>query len=143
MQTPKLLLATAVLAIVSGCTTSVPAPVQDRSARPTTQPQPQVVPVGPVTVAPINPALPGNTAGSKFHVVQRGETLYGIARSNGVDINALATWNSIVPSQPLREGQVLRLQSPTDVATSPSGMPPSGAPSATLTPIPAAGVFRE
>ncbi len=142
MQTPKLFLAATVLAIVSGCTTSIPAPVQDRGARPTQPLQPQFLPPGPVTVMPVDPALPGNTAGSKFHVVQRGETLYGIARVNNVDINALAAWNNMVTTQPLRDGQVLRLQPPTDFATNPPGMPLLVAPSATLTPIPSVGVIQ-
>ncbi|MEO7253295.1 MAG: peptidoglycan DD-metalloendopeptidase family protein [Casimicrobium sp.] len=142
MQISKLLLAAAALAIVSGCTTSVPAPVQDRTARPTQPPQPQILPPAPIAVMPVNPALPGNTAGSKFHVVQRGETLYGIARVNKVDINELAAWNNIFTTQPLRDGQVLRLQPPTDPSTSTSGMPLPVAPSATLTPIPSAGVIQ-
>lgn len=135
MQTPKILIATAVLAIVSGCTTSIPAPVQDRSARPALPSQPPVFPSAPAAITPINPGLPGNTAGSQFHVVQRGETLYSIARNNNIDINALASWNNILVAQPLRDGQVLRLQ-PT-VGTTPSvPVLPPAAPSATLTPIP-------
>ena len=135
MHTSKLFVAAAVLAIVSGCTTSIPAPVQDRIARPVTVPQPQP----PVTV--VNPALPGNTAGSQFHVVQRGETLYGIARSNNVDINALAGWNNIVLAQSLREGQVLRLQ-PNSGSSPGTPAVPSVAPSATLTPIPSSGAIQ-
>ena len=142
MQTQKLLLAAAVLAIVSGCTTSIPAPVQDRSARPLPTQQPQVFPSEPVGAMPANPALPGNTAGSQFHVVQRGETLYGIARINNLDINALAAWNNMVTTQPLRDGQVLRLQPPNDFATNAPGMPPSAAPNATLMPIPSAGTIQ-
>ena len=139
MQTSKLMLASAVLAIVSGCTTSIPAPVQDRSARPAQPPQPQILSSGPVAMTPVNPALPGNTAGSQFHVVQRGETLYGIARNNNVDINALAAWNNLSVAQPLRDGQVLRLQPLSPAAL---GVPPSAAPSATLTPIPTTGAIQ-
>ena len=142
MQTPKLLLAAAVLAIVAGCTTSIPAPVQDRSARPTQSSQPQVLPSGPIVASPGHPALPGNTAGSQFHVVQRGETLYGIARINNMDINALAAWNNMVTTQPLREGQVLRLRPLTDFASDVPGIAPSAAPSATLTPIPSTGAIK-
>ena len=142
MQTSKLILAAAVLAIVSGCTTSIPAPVQDRSARPTQSlppQQPQVFPPGPAPVTQLNPALPGNTAGSQFHVVQRGETLYGIARSNNLDINALAAWNSMAVTQPLRDGQVLRLQPSSDNAF---GAVPAVVPTATLTPIPTTGAIQ-
>ncbi len=142
MQTTKLLLAAAVLAIVSGCTTSIPAPVQDRSTRPAQPQSPQGLPPAPVTVMPANPALPGNTAGSQFHVVQRGETLYGIARSNNVDINSLAAWNNMLTTQPLRDGQVLRLRPSSDFSTSPPAVSPSAAPSATLTPIPSSGAIQ-
>ena len=131
------------IALISGCTTGIPAPVQDRTLRPTVVPlQPQMLPPGPVVVSPANPALPGNTVGSQFHVVQRGETLYGIARGNNLDINLLAAWNNMVTTQPLRDGQVLRLQPPSDFATNAPGMPPSAAPSATLTPIPSTGVIQ-
>ena len=132
-------LAALTLAIASGCTTRIAAPVVDRTARPVVVPQPQVP--SPITETAVNPALPGNTSGSQFHVVQRGETLYGIARVNNIDINALAAWNNIAVAQPLRDGQVLRLQSPSG---SEPGMPvgaATGAPSATLTPIPATGAI--
>ena len=142
MQTQKLLLATAVLAIVSGCTTSIPAPVQDRTARPTTGPQPLPLPQALPPVTSVNPALPGNTAGSQFHVVQRGETLYGIARTNNLDINALAAWNNIAVALPLRDGQVLRLQPPSDFVAGTAAIPSSAAPSATLTPIPTTGAIQ-
>ena len=125
--THKLLLASALLvALLAGCTTSVPAPVVDRTTRPVVTPRPDIRPLPPVATG-ANPSMPGNTAGSQFHVVQRGETLYGIARNNNVDINALAAWNNMATTQPIREGQVLRL-SPVAGAT--------GATSATVTAIP-------
>ncbi len=118
-----------VLVVLSGCTTSTPAPVVDRTSRP--------VAPAPVTVAPpVNPNIAGNTAGSQFHVVQRGETLYGIARSNNIDINALSAWNNISPGQGVREGQVLRLGPPT------TGTPVVISPSTTITPIPATGAIQ-
>lgn len=123
------------LAFVAGCTTSVPAPVVDRTARPVVTPRPDIRPLPPVvapTTTGANPALAGNTAGSQFHVVQRGETLYGIARSNNVDINALAAWNNMTTTQPIREGQVLRLSPPGSNATTVGTLPPG----ATVTPMP-------
>ena len=132
-----------VIALVSGCTTSMPAPVQDRTSRSAAGPlSPQLLPPVPVVVSPASPALPGSTAGSQFYVVQRGETLYGIARANTTDINALAAWNNIIIGQPLREGQVLRLQPPSDTAVGMPATPSSGAPSATLTPIPTTGAIQ-
>jgi hypothetical protein len=113
-----LLLSAASLVVLSACTTSVPAPVVDRGVRPVGSPndgrsmppiQQGTPPVVSLPASPINPGLPGNTPGSQFHVVQRGETLYGIARSNGLDVNSLMAWNNMPPGAPLREGQVLRI----------------------------------
>ncbi len=143
MQHSKLLCAATALLIVSGCTTSVPAPVQDRSARPAQAQPPQVFPPVSGPGAQLNPALPGNTAGSKFHVVQRGETLYGIARSNNLDINALAAWNNLIVAQPLREGQVLRLQASSETdAGAATATSTASVPSATLTPVPSTGAIQ-
>lgn len=132
---PGLLLAVVVAisttVALSGCTTSVPAPVVDRSVRPvapTVQPAPGVTPV--------NPNIAGNTAGSQFHVVQKGETLYGIARANNIDVNALSSWNNMVAGQGVREGQVLRLGPPT------TGAPVAISPGTTITPIPATGAIQ-
>jgi lipoprotein NlpD len=142
------LLAAALTALLLGaCTTNVPAPIVDRSARPTAQPFPttaqppmqsapqplppiaqpsQPFPSSGVTTMPapattitersappaISGTQPGNTPGSAFHVVQRGETLYRIAVNNGLNVDALAAWNNIEPGQSIREGQVLRLRAP-------------------------------
>ena len=128
---------TLVLLAITGCTTNVPAPVVDRSTRPPlVQPDPRALP--PVVVAADTPVAvqPGNTAGSQFHVVQRGETLYGIARSNGVDVNALTAWNSLIAGAALREGQVLRLSPPVSAA------PAMAASGTTVTPIPSSGVIQ-
>ncbi len=81
----------------SGVTT-MPAPattINERSAPPAT-----------------SSSQPGNTTGSAFHVVQRGETLYRIAVNNGLNADTLAAWNNIAPGQSIREGQVLRLRAP-------------------------------
>ncbi len=130
VRMPALLASVLAALLFAGCTTSVPAPVDDRTTRPTgVAPRPDIRPLPPVTTPSANPNLPGNTAGSQFHVVQRGETLYGIARSNNVDINALAAWNNMTTTQPIREGQVLRL-SPASGAV--GGLPPG----ATVTPMP-------
>lgn len=127
-------------AVLAACTTSVPAPVVDRTVRPATGAPPTPMPKPGLTpaVAPASPAVqPGNTAGSQFHVVQPGETLYGIARSNALDPNALAAWNNLPATQPLRVGQVLRLQAPGAVA-------PAAGPAATTTvaAVPQTGVIQ-
>ena len=123
------------VAVTAACTTSIPAPVVDRSTRPVAPPA--VTPVAPpVIVTPIDPNLPGNTAGSQFHVVQRGETLYGIARSNNIDVSTLSAWNNIVAGQTLRDGQVLRLAPPLGSA------PAVTSPGTTVTAIPATGAIQ-
>jgi lipoprotein NlpD len=64
--------------------------------------------------------MPGNTPGSQFHVVQRGETLYRIAVNNNVSVDLLAQWNNLNPLAPnIREGQVLRLRAPDDARSAP------------------------
>lgn len=117
---------------LAGCTTSVPAPVVDRTARPAT---PATRPAAPM-VTPANPAIAGNTAGSQFHVVQKGETLYGIARNNNIDVNVLSAWNNLAAGQVVREGQVLRLAPPT------TGAPVTVSPGTVVTPIPATGAIQ-
>ena len=128
-----LVLSALTLAVTAACTTRTPAPVVDRSVSPV--PPPVVVtPVNPVN--PVNPSLPGNTAGSQFHVVQRGETLYGIARINNLDVNALSAWNNIIAGQTLRDGQVLRLAPPLGSA------PAITSPGTVVTAIPATGAIQ-
>jgi lipoprotein NlpD len=122
-------------------TVSYPAPIVDRTAPPVSTGTPSVTPLtvttetgvaqtapypgisgtplppsslSSPTLAPpasLNPQA-GNTPGSAFHVVQKGENLYRIALNNRIDLNALATWNGITPVTPIREGQVLRLRPP-------------------------------
>ncbi len=68
--------------------------------------------------------------------VQRGDTLYGIAFRNGVDVRDLATWNGIGAPYTIYPGQSLRLypQSGKNVAATGASRPPS----ATVRPKPAA-----
>jgi lipoprotein NlpD len=141
------------LLCLAACTTTVPAPVVDRSARPLPLPTPvpiesrsappatvgapglvvQPMPsTGVTTTGAPQPTiveraappavigtLPGNTPGSQFHVVQRGETLYRIAVNNGLSVDALATWNNLPQGDTnIREGQVLRLRPPEGAITS-------------------------
>ena len=137
MQSRKFVLALAALTLVltAACTTRTPAPVVERNASPTLA-APEIRMAPPVSVTPINPNAPGNTAGSQFHVVQKGETLYGIARLNGLDVNAFTAWNNIVAGQTLREGQVLRLSPPLGSA------PAMTSPGTVVTAIPATGAIQ-
>ena len=61
--------------------------------------------------------------------VQRGDTLYGIAFRNGVDVKDLAAWNGIAPPYTIYPGQALKLYpasgSRPAVTTTPT-RPPTG-----------------
>ena len=74
-------------------------------------------------------------------VVQRGDTLYGIAFRNGIDVRDLAAWNGIATPYTIYPGQSLRLYprgGTRSVATAPSrpttSMPPGSRP-AVPTPV--------
>ncbi|OZI61050.1 peptidoglycan DD-metalloendopeptidase family protein [Bordetella genomosp. 11] len=60
------------------------------------------------STAPTAPAAAGAT-----YVVKPGDTLYGISRANGVDIESLKRWNNIADSNHLAVGQVLKLSAPS------------------------------
>jgi lipoprotein NlpD len=59
------------------------------------------------TPEPAAPAASGST-----YVVKPGDTLYGISRANGVDMESLKRWNNIADSNHLAVGQVLKLSAP-------------------------------
>ena len=65
------------------------------------------------------PATRGN-----FHVVRRGESLWSIARSNGMNVNTLASINGMAPGDTLSAGKKLRLRGSS---SSSSSSPSSGA----------------
>lgn len=60
-------------------------------------------------------ATVGISAQETIHIVQRGETIYSIARSYKVDINELMRLNGVLDPQKLRAGQ--RLAIPTGTAS--------------------------
>lgn len=55
------------------------------------------------------PTAQARVAGAGEYVVKRGDTLYRVARENGMDHNELAAINQITDPTTLREGQILRL----------------------------------
>ncbi len=61
-------------------------------------------PGAPSSTRPSSQAKPGATVR-----VQRGDTLYGIAFRNGVDVKDLAAWNGIAPPYTIYPGQSLKL----------------------------------
>lgn len=59
--------------------------------------------------APAATAAPDRQASPRYHTVQRGETLFGIARSYNVDLNRLVAVNGIDRQEPIRVGQRLTI----------------------------------
>lgn len=101
------------LGLLCGCTsTTTRAPVIDLSNQP---------PAG-------STAAPGGT-----YVVKPGDTLYQIARSNGVSMEDLRRWNNINDANQLGVGQVLRLSSGASGPV--ASAPPASGPVATPTPL--------
>lgn len=86
---------------LAGCTTSVPAPVSDRTSART---------AGKTDARPVTPQIAPSTNG--LHTVQRGDTLYAIAFANGLDHREIAIWNRLESPDLILVGQVLRLTPP-------------------------------
>lgn len=61
-------------------------------------------PAKPIAEAPMRAS-----AGSATYVVQSGDTLYGIARKNGVSVASLISLNDLASPESIRVGQTLRL----------------------------------
>lgn len=68
------------------------------------------------------PASAASTAGPS-HVVQAGDTLYGIAFRNSLDWREVARWNGIAEPYVIQPGQVLRLSAPPRAGATPSTAP--------------------
>jgi lipoprotein NlpD len=131
------------LAALGACSSQRPAPVVDRSGVSGVA-RPAVVPDKPVAGSPAT-----REAKDGVYVVQRGDTLYSIATSFGVDVHELARWNGLPDAGSLALGQPLRVTPPADAAVAtvtpitPGGsteVRPLPAPdgSAAPTPLPAA-----
>lgn len=123
-----LLLASA--ALLAACTSTVVRTERGTAKPPVTQtPPPPPRPATPPATTPPATA-PGGTQAvtpatrvsqpkyGATHVVQRGETVYRIATSNGITPLDLALWNAIPPPYTIRPGQRLRLY-PADAARPP------------------------
>lgn len=86
----------------------------------------------PASTAP--PPAETSYSDSHYHIVQRGETLYGIAKQYGVNYKAVAQWNGIDPPYIIDVGQRLLItqsttpNTPAPIASYPASTPntPSG-----------------
>ena len=86
--------------IIAGCASRAPAPVVDRP------------PKTPSTVS-----ADGSRALPETYTVKRGDTLYSIAREQGVDYRELLALNALPDPGRLEVGQVLRLRQPLGAAS--------------------------
>jgi lipoprotein NlpD len=107
----KALLAVPLLALLAGCVAPGAAPIGDLSkAGPVAMPAPPARP----PAEPLLPALPGPAPSAGEALVQKGDTLFGIAFQNGLDYRDLAHWNNIPSPYLIQPGQVLRLTPPVE-----------------------------
>jgi len=83
----------AMLVLLSGCATTH------------THNAPQYLPVS--TVQPVAQTIQASSAAVLGHTVKQGETLWGISKTYGVDLDALVKANSISDGRTIEKGQVL------------------------------------
>lgn len=88
-----------VLALLAGCASPTPAPIRDGTTVPP--------PAGATEAAP---------GAEQTHVVRPGDTLMGIGRLYGQNINDLVVWNSLMDPNQLRVGQTIRVSPPVAAA---------------------------
>lgn len=70
------------------------------------------------------PATVGHPpAQGAVHVVQKGDTLIGIAMQSGLDYRELAAWNNVTDINHIQVGQVLRLTAPGGGTAAKPGVP--------------------
>ena len=101
MKLLRTLVPVAACAFLAACASDYRAPVVERAV------------VRPV---PPKPAVPAIEQKPESYTVKRGDTLYSIAKDNGVDYKELAAWNGISDPSVLNPGTVLRLRPPAATA---------------------------
>jgi lipoprotein NlpD len=112
------------LLCLAACASRQPAPVEERSSRPTPP---------PAASAPVQAARAPKPATEpdwrpKTYTVKRGDTLYALALDHGLDYRELAAWNNLENINLIRPGQVLRLTAPAEPTV-------VGAPAVQTTPL--------
>jgi lipoprotein NlpD len=134
---------------LAGCAAKVPAPVSDRPGKPVIEAKPAVpqearkpqVEPEPVKQEPSQPVVRFTGAKPESYTVQKGDTLFSIARELGVDYKDLAAWNQLESPSLIKVGQVLRLKpggsesAPVAVALAPVSTAPKAEPLAEASPV--------
>lgn len=105
------------VALLAGCASNVPAPVEQ------SRPTPIELPAKAKEAPPPAPAPGGPT-----YTVKKGDTLYAIALDQGLDYKDIVAWNGLENPNRILVGQVLRLSPPdgsnaTGVVTRPIAAP--------------------
>ncbi len=120
--------------MLAGCASTAPAPVSERGssapapkppaqakvAVPAPAPAPAAQPDAGVVVTPL-----GAADGAPLYTVKQGDTLFSIAKANGVALRDVAAWNNIDDPATIRVGQQLRLTPPRGVAATPASAAPA------------------
>ncbi|MBI4755413.1 MAG: peptidoglycan DD-metalloendopeptidase family protein [Betaproteobacteria bacterium] len=81
------------IALIAGCSSTTQVPVVERGASP----------------APRQPAAEPREQRAGSYVVKKGDTLFSIAQSHGVDVRELAAWNGMDNPHRLEVGMALRM----------------------------------
>ena len=90
------------------------------------------VPAGGGSTTPTSPSAstpqPSSGAGMTPYTVKAGDSLFAIARRNGVTLNALLTANSFTTNSTILPGQVIRIPAATKPPTAPTSAPTAPVP---------------
>lgn len=90
------------LSVLAGCASQTPAPI-----RHSTVPSPAASPTAAAQQA------------ERIHIVRPGDTLMGIGRLYGQNVNDLVVWNNMMDPNQLRVGQEIRIAPPGGAAPGP------------------------
>lgn len=99
----------ALIAVLAGCASGGPAPIEERGPAPKAKPAPAAA-----------TAVPGAAAAAGTYTVKPGDTLYKIAVDHSLDYRDLIKWNELDSSALIKVGQVLRLTPPDGAASAAS-----------------------
>jgi lipoprotein NlpD len=124
-------------AALAGCVTNQRAPVTDRTPAPMAKVEVATPSTPTAKEIPKTSATKPADTRATTHVVQKGETLYSIARQYGLNYQELGAWNNLANANALREGAELQLTSPSTRGGQPGATalpisidaPPEGKPS--------------